>query len=725
MKYKLSLIQNKTDSFPIDRTFTFEELTKLFTTYTIGTKDSSSAFFAGHFEGTRRRLENLRSRTMLVLDVDHWYSDIPALEAILELSFSKWVFIAYSTFSHTVRAPKCRISLFLSEEIPVNQFKLFATRFIKTLPDELAKAIDTGATVSPCQMYYLPFKPNDNYEEFVKINHDFLTSYINWKDYLGEDEINGKEYEVDAFTITHKNRPLDNLSIDEIWSYLNELDVSNFGYKEWLDVGMALHHQTAGSEEGLNIWDEWSTIKDKENGTNYYQGKSIAKRKWKGFRNDKRNPVTLKSIIYQANNERKRKLQVANSNGMIVNTLVDRSNWLSYRNDKGAPQETIPNLKVLLDHYGISLFYDSIAREEVIYFGDERQTDSNYAKEKIKSLCVNNSYPTGGLHGYLNCISKDKRINQIKEWIESVPWDGKDRLDELLSTVKIREDFQQNFGSLIKTYFKKWLTQVVALNCFNEGDQILSARNVLVFQGEQFIGKTTWLSSLLPFKFRSYIKEGVTLNLDKTHLTRALTCSVFVEIGELVGTFSKSSQEEMKNYISKAQDIFDIKYFKDPEIAKRTVVHFATVNDHVFLRDNTGSTRYWCLPVISCNVKHDVDMQQLYRQLYEQYLFDPLYNLTKEENLLRAKANKEFEVGFIYEDLFNEFFEVEKDIVIDKDNAWSATKLINVLAGIEPRQPNFEKVRQQTVNYLNDKGYPKRTTTPKGWYLPPRREHEI
>jgi hypothetical protein len=31
------------------------------------------------------------------------------------------------------------------------------------------------------------------------------------------------------------------------------------GYQPWLHTGMALHHETGGSDEGMQKWNEWSS----------------------------------------------------------------------------------------------------------------------------------------------------------------------------------------------------------------------------------------------------------------------------------------------------------------------------------------------------------------------------------------------------------------------------------------------------------------------------------
>ncbi|MBC7139673.1 MAG: bifunctional DNA primase/polymerase [Defluviimonas sp.] len=59
----------------------------------------------------------------------------------------------------------------------------------------------------------------------------------------------------------------------------------------WLKVGMALHHASAGSDDGFEIWDEWSrTWPDK------YAKKDDPKRTWCGFGKNRRvQPVRLGS----------------------------------------------------------------------------------------------------------------------------------------------------------------------------------------------------------------------------------------------------------------------------------------------------------------------------------------------------------------------------------------------------------------------------------------------
>jgi Primase C terminal 2 (PriCT-2) len=75
-------------------------------------------------------------------------------------------------------------------------------------------------------------------------------------------------------------------------------DVSD--YADWLDVGMRLHHQLGGSEEGLDIWDEWSSTdtSKRDDGSPRYQGRATLKAKWKSFSSEPgKRTVGMESLI--------------------------------------------------------------------------------------------------------------------------------------------------------------------------------------------------------------------------------------------------------------------------------------------------------------------------------------------------------------------------------------------------------------------------------------------
>ncbi len=65
------------------------------------------------------------------------------------------------------------------------------------------------------------------------------------------------------------------------------------GHDDWLQVGMALHHETAG--QGFDLWDEWSAKGGK------YPGREKLEERWRSFGKGEGPPVTARSLVRQAN----------------------------------------------------------------------------------------------------------------------------------------------------------------------------------------------------------------------------------------------------------------------------------------------------------------------------------------------------------------------------------------------------------------------------------------
>ena len=69
-------------------------------------------------------------------------------------------------------------------------------------------------------------------------------------------------------------------------------------HNEWVEVGMALHHQYQGSDDGLDIFDQWSASQDS---MKYQPG--ICEQRWPSFVPDaSRNSITFSSIFQRAKN---------------------------------------------------------------------------------------------------------------------------------------------------------------------------------------------------------------------------------------------------------------------------------------------------------------------------------------------------------------------------------------------------------------------------------------
>jgi putative DNA primase/helicase len=165
-------------------------------------------------------------------------------------------------------------------------------------------------------------------------------------------------------------------------------------------------------------------------------------------------------------------------------------------------------------------------------------------------------------------------------------------------------------------------------------------RGVLTLQGPQGLGKTAWVSALVPDA--ALRAQAVLLNhhLDgssKDSITTAVS-HWLVEIGELDGSFKKDIAR-LKGFLTAETDKVRRPYGRlDSEYPRRTVF-CATVNEANFLVDPTGNSRWWTVPVTHVNYEHGIDMQQLFAQLAVDFENGQQWWLTQAEERELEKHN--------------------------------------------------------------------------------------
>ena len=93
---------------------------------------------------------------------------------------------------------------------------------------------------------------------------------------------------LDDDDITHL-RPKHDITDKELIEKLNTIN-PDIDHDDWISVGMALHHQYDGQDEGLHIWDEWS-----QSGSKYKQGE--CERRYQTFDSVGRTPKTVATIL--------------------------------------------------------------------------------------------------------------------------------------------------------------------------------------------------------------------------------------------------------------------------------------------------------------------------------------------------------------------------------------------------------------------------------------------
>lgn len=319
------------------------------------------------------------------------------------------------------------------------------------------------------------------------------------------------------------------------------------------------------------------------------------------------------------------------------------------------------------------------------------------------------------MNDYLSVLADENRFNPVADMLTGTIHDGKDRIVELHDILGIK------MGSRDSNLFIKWLWQCVAM-ALNDDDNPAGADGVLVLQGPQGCGKTRFFSvlSVKP----DWFAEGVSIDTDqKDTIIQATGCWI-AELGELDATL-KRDQSSLKAFLTSSRDTYRLPYARAAVKRARRTSFCATVNPDGFLNDETGSRRYWVVPVTKIDVPKLLTLTsewlaQFWRQVYEDfYLHNPQgFRLTQEERSSLLEANQ------MYTKLLP--FEIEVRDLFDWDmpaGDWSWFKSSEVKDRIGGRAATAEQIGRVLSKLMREDARILRRQ-PKGVYrylLPLRR----
>ena len=318
---------------------------------------------------------------------------------------------------------------------------------------------------------------------------------------------------------------------------------------------------------------------------------------------------------------------------------------------------------------------------------------------EIEDRCINMGIPHTKVRDYLKVLAKE--YNPVKEWIDSEPWDGQDRLPTFLNSLVTHESNQ-----LKEMLMKKWLISCVAAAYEINGVEL---EGILVLQGAQGLGKTLWFKRLCNYD-NGWLLEGATLNpSDKDSVKRAVSHWI-VELGEIESTFKKSDIDQLKAFVTAKTDELRLPYDRAFTTYQRRTAFYASVNAREFLTDTSGNRRFWVLAVKDIDVNHGVDMQQLWAQVKETMYVPGQKNwfLSPDERELLQESNEIYRTQSSVEDLLLEHVDFESE----RTEPVQMTKLLRDLGIKAPRMPDFKEASR----VLHEKGIEARRTNGKKVY---------
>jgi putative DNA primase/helicase len=347
-------------------------------------------------------------------------------------------------------------------------------------------------------------------------------------------------------------------------------------------------------------------------------------------------------------------------------------------NSDGNPLATISNTEALFNHLDIAVKHNDMLHNIEIYNPesvlDVEETDDTI--NELKDCCIRYGLSKQCILDYISIISKKNRYNPIADWIKSKPWDGTSRLADFLNTVTTTDE------ELKDLLITKWLLAAVASIFIKElgKDETFWCKSMLVFQGKQSLSKTKWFKALVPKSMKKYIRDGLTLDTSNKDDIMCVLGVWFAELGELDATF-KTQALRLKAFVTKEKDSYRPPYGKSVVDYPRRTLLFGSVNPQEFLKDDTGNTRYWCIPVTKLNANHNIDMQQLYAEIYQVcFLNGEKWYLTEEEEERLEISNRQFEIVLTLQEKLLERF----DLGATRKSYYTPSKVLEILGYDKP-----------------------------------------
>jgi predicted P-loop ATPase len=276
----------------------------------------------------------------------------------------------------------------------------------------------------------------------------------------------------------------------------------------------------------------------------------------------------------------------------------------------------------------------------------------------------------------------------IRDQIESIAWDGRDRISELFDTITLHATVTPAAKIFYRDIlFRKWLLGTVN-RAYNPGEE----NGVLIFKGKQGGGKSRWFKALAQGFWPNGYSDGPINPDNKDH--QAILVDYFIHhTGELDYVTSNKHVGALKDYFNKAKVTFRRPYDK-LATNKLTVCNFcASVNEGKFLQDLSGNRRYFIIPVDRVKPDHGVDMQQVAAQAKAALDKGAVWWLNEDEIGQLNGLNQQF--------LFKEeFIEIIEERVSPGTISMSKGELLRAL-GVDVTKLN--KTQKEQVNVILEK----------------------
>lgn len=653
-------------------------------------------FVGGVIEGGRRKVGNVRSRDLITLDLDN----IPAgktedvLAAVQLLGCSAAV---YSTRKHRPAAPRLRIIIPTDRTMTVEEYEPICRRVGKLIGIDYCDP----TTFELNRLMFWPSISRDSeyvcrmYDEDFLSPDSILRMYGDWHDAAQWPTVEGekaaekrliakqqdpttKDGVVGAFCRTYTIREAMEKFIPGMYTQAQSED--RYTYTGGTTSGGAIiydgdrwmysHHATDPcSGQLVNAFDMVRLHRFGDQDDDAKPGTPA--NRLPSFRLMQELALKDTDVSRLLAKERQEEANEAFA-GIDVSAIADipENNWKDRLTvtQNGTYQKTINNLVLILTHD--PNLKDKIVTDEFAGCGlalgslpwntDEarrRWTDTDDAGALWYMETYYGIPSKDKLIAALAIVGGQHKINEVRDYLLGLNWDGEHRLDTLFIDYLGADD-----NIYTRSVARKSLVAAVA-RAVTGG---VKYDYMPILAGPQGIGKSTLLSNI----GKHWFSDSLT-TFEGKDAAEMLQGTWINEIGEL-NAMSKYETAAVKQFLSKRSDIYRAAYGRRTEEHPRRCVFFGTSNDAEFLRDYTGNRRFWPIDVGENDTKLNVfkdlpgNVDQIWAEAVWRWRLGEDLFLTGEADRLAQEAQEEHREASGWEGMIMDFLETKVPISWDR-----------------------------------------------------------
>ncbi len=286
-------------------------------------------------------------------------------------------------------------------------------------------------------------------------------------------------------------------------------------------------------------------------------------------------------------------------------------------------------------------------------------------------------------------VSNENRFNPVTDYLESLEWDQKPHIENLLP----------DFLGVEKSPYSATCMKLFMLGAINRAYRPGCKFDYMpVLVGEQGVGKSTFFK-LLAGKDEWYNDNFNTIDGDKA--AEKLRGMWIVELAELLAVKRAQQVESIKAFITSTVDTYRPPYERITEQRPRVCVFAGTTNSSHFLTDRTGNRRYLPLMVNRQAIKRSMfERPDEVTAEFQQAWAEALYIFRTEDPRLVLPADLQAEAMRLQGDYVEEDVRIGiiQDWLDSTENRYVCTAMIYK----EALGNDFTKPDRRTSNELHD-----------------------